>query len=1190
LGSPNISINLFDLTTYTPQATDAIVGCVGPSTKGAVNTITDVTDEGNFVSLFGRPPAARMYAQRAAIRYFKSGNKLKFVRIAGLNLATAGLTLKDATGLQSIVILQAASPGSWANAELKVSVLHNGTSSYSIQVYFLGQLVEQFLNLDNGIVATRINSGSSRMTAVLAPGAGTTFPGQTIDSVTGAITRLNFTDGNDGAFASTDSFYSSTGGVAGSRFYGKMDTVGGSRVFDNILAITPALAGVAVIRGTVGMAVVPGTFTIRVQTAVGPVFVELADNGNLSYGPGGAGVGLLVPAAGAHRGFIDYRTGAWGVQLSGSLTFSGGTVDGIWTRANTESVGATAAGVGAYAGNLSAFPLGVGFFNSNRVVITVPISEQVGLPTGGATTASSEVTLKTLAGWIVPGSIALTPTHPTLAVPAPVYDDGFGGWRTAPAGAGTPAVGTVDYRTGVFSITWPDIAMPAAGALLASYAIQLIDMGGGAVPGTLGTFRTLLISTSTVGGATATSTDVGSVPFELPVYPGSVKVVISDVGGSPFTAYDDGVGGWLTKPRGDPRAVAVTGSITYSTGAWTITPGGAIAVAATITAYYTKAVQSQSRRYLRGTGPQFVANVTPNVTGLNLANPATANDFDSPNFLDHSTGEFGFTLDLITTGSQTFNLADGAALTAVYIPATILGYGDGTTVTFTGTLAPAPFRRQANRLVGFQGAEFSVAGSGDPQVTFAALGTSAAADYWIENVALSTDPDNRLDFRNGSASIKWTGAPLLDEATFVVAEEVVAHVESRYPGDIGNERTILADGLYVVVDSDPTVTGTLRLRVLFGAATVESFGQATTLAELVTKVNDPTNGSDFVTLTSTSAGSFIPVDVGASQSCGMGGAFTTSDVIGTKVGQTYTGMQMFQNDEVVPVDWLMVPGQWHRQVIQGMQTLCERNRRLCIGIVPNSDETDPFQHRNFINGNYNAAVGNPGVATARVPYPPLVAVDSSQLTYVAPWMEYLDTYSNTTQFEPMDGDVAGLVAATPHPWYPIAGLRRGRVTGDQLRYSASSDDRDLLYGQVGNVTEVVNTVIRKEGRGLVLYGQRTCQRAPTALDRINVRWTMNTIMKQINLASQEFLFELNDPILWREAQATLNGIVQPIIEARGLQQAQVIVDSTTNTPDVIDRLQMKGKLFVKPSLAVEDIEYDMILTSQGATFSTVVTG
>lgn len=1311
--SPGININLFDLTVYAPQISDAIVGCVGPATKGPVNRLTNVTDEGTFVTTFGRP-RDNYYAPRAAIRYFRRGNQLSFVRVAGRNLASASVTLLDDTGQKPILKLTASSPGSWADGDLSYAVTLNGTGSYNIFIYFLGQLVEPFLVLDNGIVVSRINNGSTRVTAEVLSGAGATLPASTVDPVTGALNTVRFAGGDDGAFATTDSLYSSTGGVAGKRFYGKMDTSAGSRVFQNLVTITPALAGKATYYGTTGTPVVPGTFTVRVQTAGGPTYIELADSGFLAYGPGGAGLGLLKPAAGAHVGYIDYRTGEFAVKLSATTTFGGGTIDAIWVRANAESVGATAKGVGSYAGTLSEGPLAPGYFNANKALITVPIDELVGTPTAGASNASTEATLKTLSGWIVPGTVALEPSHPSLAVPSTVYDDGFGGFRTAPRGGGTALTGTINYRTGAWAVTWDPTgpAMPAAGALGATYDVQLIDMGGSAIADALGTYvaaeveqpatpaptapvagpvlaavaggavdvgshdyavvfatatgqsavgptttiviapgnqtvngtvvpigpggttariivrtkagapgvyfivTTIADNVTTVfadavadaglvayagGGATVlASTDTGAQAIIGPIFRGSVRLTIANIAGVPFHAYDDGAGGWLTLPRGAPRAVAVTGTIDYVTGAWSITPGGVASAGGSVAAAYVSktGLDGQTRRALRGSTTEQVAETTNlagavagTTVGVSLAVPAAGDNFNGPLWLDHTTGAFAFSFNLLPENDNppfSFDVKDGGTLTAVYVPASILGFGDGTAVTFAGQLGLSPYRRQANRLIGVQGAQASVAGAGEPQATFATLGANDQADYWSENVALPSDPLNKLNFRTGVASIKWTGAPLAEEAVSVIAEDTVLHLTAIYPGDIGNERTpTITTGFYVEVKSDPTVVGTLKLEVYFNGVLQEAFGQALTIQELAAKVNDPVNGSKLVTATLTDAAVFLGPDVGAFQRCGLSGAFTMADVIGTKVGQTTTGLQMFSNDETTPVNWLMTPGQWHRPVILALQALCEKKGRRAMGMIPSPDLDDPFKHRDFFDGNYNSsAPGGIAVPTVTVPYPPLTALNSSQLATIVPWVQYFDQYANESVSEPPEGEMSILIAGTPAPWYPIAGLRRGRVIADSLRYSASRDDRDLLYGPVGAITEIVNPIISKVGRGLVLYGQRTAQRNPSALDRINVRWTVNVIMNLLDLVSQDFVFEINDPILWREMFQALNDVLKPIVERRGLIAAQVLVDGTTTTPTDQDHLRVNARLFLKPQGAAEDINFDLILTPAGADFAT----
>lgn len=1215
--SPGLTINLFDLTVYSPQVTTAIVGCVGPASKGPVNTITEFTDTGNFTSFHGQPPAANYYSQRAGNRYLNRGDKLKYVRVAGKNLKAATLTLLATDGRTPILYLTASSAGkpnagSWANnGALQVGVTYNGTLTYNLYVYQNGQLVEQHLAQTNGTVVSRLANFSSRIAAKLASGAGATFPATTIDVNTGALNRLSFVGGDDGALATTNSPVSSTAGVAGKRFFGKMDSVGGSRVWWNLLAIAGALAAKAVIRGTTGTPVVPGTFTIRVQTGAGPTFIELADNGNLGYAPGIAGVGILAPAAGAHTGFIDYRTGSWGVSLGGgALTFATGTVDAIWVRANSESVGATTKGTGGYGGNLSTSPLAPGFFNAVKASVTVPIDEQIGTPAGGLSHSNATAGLKTLAGWIVPGTLVLSVTHPTLPVPLPVYDDGFGGIRTGPNGTGIPLTGSVNYRTGVWSVTWnpADPVFPASGAaILARYDIQVVDVGH-AVAGPTGAFVAAEVDQpSAPAGATVASTDAGAQNLQGVPKRGSIRITISATAGGAFTAYSDGtdaggVEGWLTRPRGDPGAAAVTGSVNRTTGAWTITPPAPftpVTATAVVTFSYVRAFEDEARRMLRGAGPETQAAGGAFGGGLLLAAPTAADvggAFNGPNFLDHRTGKFELSLAIaaLGAGTQSFDVHDNGTLTATYVPASILGFGDGATVIFAGQLGPAPFRRQNNRLIGLQAAQASQAGSGEPQATFATLGPNPTtpggptADFWSENVALSTDPANNLDFRTGFTSIKWTGAPELDEAVSVIAEEVILHVTATYPGDIGNERAALTSGFYVQVQSDPTLAGTLQLQVMFNTAVQESFGQAASISELVNLVNDPTNGSRLVTVFATPASGFLNADVGAPQLCGLGGAFTIADVVGAKIGQTYTGLQLFRNDETVAVNWLMIPGQWHRQVILALQQLCERPGRRAIGIIPSPDLADPFAHRDFFDGSFNSASpGGLAVPTVLVPFPPTVSIDSSQLATVVPWVQYFDQFANEDVFEPPDGEMANLVANAPQPWYPIAGYRRGKVNVEALRYSAPKEDRDLIYGPVGEVTEIVNPIIAKFGRGPALFGQRTAQRAATALDRINVRWTVNVIMNQLDLISQDFLFEINDAFLWREASQALNKVLKPIIEQRGLTDAFVICDATTNTADVIDSLTMRAKLFIKPARAVEFIEYDLILTPTGADFSAI---
>lgn len=1202
--SPGVKINLFDATVYAPATSNAIVGCVGPATKGPVNQLMEFTDEGNFVTRFGRPLVERMYAQRAAIRYLKRGSALKFVRVAGSLLARAWTMLLAADGLTSILRVEAASEGTWANGGMvQVAVVHNTDGTYNIYVYREGQAQESYLRQDNGIIETNVNGASALIRVSLQPGVGAAPPAETVNVVTGAIDKVSLSGGNDGAFASTESPDSTTGPVAGKRFYGEMDATAGSRVWHNLITIGTSLTGLGTYYGTLGTPAVPGTVTLRFSVGAGS-HIELSDSA-----PGAplieqSGVGVLEPAAGGHKGFIDYRTGRFGVALAAATFFVGGTIDGIWVRGEAEAVGSTTRGLGDYAGGFSQWPIAPGFYNANKAVITYDVEEQVGdVPLGAAGASSASPLLKSLSGWIVPGTVVLTPTDVAggQPVPPPIYDDGFGGFRTAPDGGGIAIPGgAIDYRTGAWAVTtWDPIGgvlFPAATAaqVQAEYTAMLVNQGGGPIAGAapgVAIGNEVLQPSDAGGDANAADSDGGAIRATGSMEPGNVVLVISDVAGVPETYYDDGFGGWLTHRRGDPRAVAAAGgALDYDTGAWSITASAAITAGASISISYVSVARQWEARSLRGSTSQVLGSGAEAAWGLKQSAPAAGNTYRGSDWLNHATGEFSFSFNLQTTGVQQFNLKDGGALTAIYAAASILGRGDGITTQFAGTLAPAPFRREDDRLRAFQAGQVSLAGAGETQVAKAEAASSPANDGWLQNVATV---GNSLSFGTGATVIVWTGAPARDEAVFVLAEDTVLHVASRYPGDIGNERSVLTDGLWVDVGADPTLSGTLRLRVWFGSTVEESFGQAYTLEELESKVNDATSGSDLVRVTLTTRGVTLVVDTDSLQSIGMAGAFTAADVIGAKNGTIYTGMQHFRNEETVPVHFLMVPGQWHRQVITALTELCEKPGRRAIGIVPIPDADDPFVHRDFINGEYNAASpGGPARATVTVPFPPQALLNSSQLVAAAPWVRYLDGYANADTWEPFDGELAQLIGNTDNvaaPWFPVAGPRRGRLFVDELRYSADREDRDLLYGVVGNRTECLNVAIEKTGRGLLLFGQRTTQRAPSATDRLNVRWTVNILMNLIDFVSQDFLFELNDTILWREAEAALNSVIAPIVERRGLQDAHIVVDATTTTADDIDKLRMRGKLFIKPARAVEEIEYDLILTPTGVSFDEVRT-
>ena len=60
--------------------------------------------------------------------------------------------------------------------------------------------------------------------------------------------------------------------------------------------------------------------------------------------------------------------------------------------------------------------------------------------------------------------------------------------------------------------------------------------------------------------------------------------------------------------------------------------------------------------------------------------------------------------------------------------------------------------------------------------------------------------------------------------------------------------------------------------------------------------------------------------------------------------------------------------------------------------------------------------------------------------------------------------------------------------------------------------------------------------------------------------------------------------MQTVQEQQGLYAFRVQMDDLNNTPDVIDRNQMKGAIFIQPAKAAEFIIIDFNILPTGATF------
>lgn len=197
-----------------------------------------------------------------------------------------------------------------------------------------------------------------------------------------------------------------------------------------------------------------------------------------------------------------------------------------------------------------------------------------------------------------------------------------------------------------------------------------------------------------------------------------------------------------------------------------------------------------------------------------------------------------------------------------------------------------------------------------------------------------------------------------------------------------------------------------------------------------------------------------------------------------------------------------------------------------------------------------------------------------------------DKYNDIYRWVPLNGDIAGLCVRTDNtrdPWFSPAGFNRGNIKNIvKLAYNPDKADRDVLY-RAG-----VNPVVNFPGQGTILYGDKTLLARPSAFDRINVRRLFIVLEKAIARAAQSTLFEFNDDF----TRAAFRNLIEPYLRdvqgRRGIYDFRVVCDTTNNTPEVIDRNEFRGDIYIKPARSINFIQLNFVAVRTGVEFEEIV--
>ena len=276
------------------------------------------------------------------------------------------------------------------------------------------------------------------------------------------------------------------------------------------------------------------------------------------------------------------------------------------------------------------------------------------------------------------------------------------------------------------------------------------------------------------------------------------------------------------------------------------------------------------------------------------------------------------------------------------------------------------------------------------------------------------------------------------------------------------------------------------------------------------------------------------------------------------------------DDDILNISIALVPGYHDEAVQNALITLAEETTDFLAVVSPPAGLDTAQEAIDWSNGFSD-------LRTA--------AINSS---YAAIYWPHVKTFVPTFGADiTMDPAIYGArqmayTASVSELWFAPAGFIRGRLTKPtDVEVRLSKGDRDSLYSG-GNA---INPIVNFPQQGITIFGQRTAQRTPTALDRINVRLLAIYIKKVLLRSVTSYLFEPNDPILWERIKETADGLLADIQNRRGITEYSVICDATTNTPVRVDRNELWCKVVIRPTKTAEAIVFELNLISQSGTIS-----
>ena len=552
---------------------------------------------------------------------------------------------------------------------------------------------------------------------------------------------------------------------------------------------------------------------------------------------------------------------------------------------------------------------------------------------------------------------------------------------------------------------------------------------------------------------------------------------------------------------------------------------------------------------------------TVGITHIFLSSSAPTPDFPGINTYTFTGGMGGLVTEINTSASAYFS----ASL-------------DGTTVQVTSSVSPGNGTTLQSgsfiELVAGAGVQFGTMSGGAAGTNASALEIETLSEGTAQNSAGAEGAAGQL--ANGTReNVRWE----------VVNSDTTAgtfNLLVRRGDDITNSKTVLETWTNLSMDPNASnyvarVIGDQKQEVTSDAGTyyVKTTGTYANASRYIRikSVNSKTlNYFDNAGAAKSEYTSSIPVAASGTMGGALGTPFTSiQGTFNENIGVNTQGLVGANYDE--SINLLANRDEYRYNLIVAPGLVKEDHSSQVTSIINNSQQRGDAIVVADMVGYGDTITGVTGQAAG---------IDSSYVATYWPWVQTIDPDLGDQVWVPASAMIPGVYAFNDNSteaWFAPAGLNRGGLsTVIRAERKLTNGNRDTLYqGNVNPIATFPNT-------GVVVFGQKTLQKRASALDRVNVRRLLITLKSYISQVADNLVFEQNTIATRNNFLAQVNPYLESVQQRQGLYAFKVVMDDSNNTPDVIDRNQMVGQIYIQPTKTAEFIYLDFNILPTGATF------